>query len=137
MTQAMRRLVLRADAIPLALFGIFGLLMDLLGYFAGTGAWQTLFLDNPLAIGVVEAHGLAIILACLMLFYSAAPDTRLWHGTAVAIHLLLGVCNVIFWQAFLAVDGVPLGIVATAYHFTFVMANGVALVLPRLEVKTV
>ena len=136
MTQAMRTLILRADAIPLAIFGLFGLVMDLLGYFAGVGAWKDLFLHNPLAVGVVEAHGLAMILALVLIRHATATDTRQWHWAAMALHLLLGVCNLIFWQAFINVDGLLLGIVTTLYHFAFVSANGAALFLPRYYSKT-
>jgi len=135
MTHTMRTLILRADAIPLALFGLFGLVMDLLGYFAGIGAWKSVFFNNPLAVGVVEAHGLAIIMAALLLRHAATSDTGIWHITAVAMHLFLGICNLVFWQGFINVDGVPLGIVATVYQFVFVIANGAALFLPRLNSK--
>lgn len=136
MTHTMRTFILRMDAIPLALFGLFGLTMDLLGYFAGIGAWKDAFLNNPLVIGVVEAHGLAIIIAILLLRYGAAHETFMWHGVAVAVHLLLGLCNLLFWQGFINVNMVPLGIVATAYHFLFVIANGVAIFSSGLKSKT-
>lgn len=133
MTHTMRTLILRADAIPLALFGLFGLAMDLLGYFAGVGAWKALFWHNPLAVGIVEAHGLAIILALVLLRHAPVADTRQWHLVALGLHLLLGTCNLIFWQVFVNVDGLPLGIVTTLYHFVFVIANGAALFLPRMN----
>lgn len=133
MTDVMRRFILRADAIPLALFGLFGISMDLLGYFFGIGAWKTVFWQNPLAVGAVEAHGLAIILAFLLICHATAKDSRIWHGTALAVHLLLGICNLVFWQVFIKVDALPLGIVATVYHFIFVIANGAA--LPCLDSK--
>jgi hypothetical protein len=130
MTHSIRTLILRADALPLALFGLFGISMDLLGYFAGIGAWKEVFFHNPLTIGVVEAHGLAMIMALLLLRHAAVKETTLWHGTALAVHLLLGVSNLIFWQVFIRVDAVPLGMVATVYHFVFVIANGLAILLP-------
>jgi hypothetical protein len=131
----MRTLILRADAIPLAFFGLFGVTMDLLGYFAGLGAWKDVFWNNPQAVGAVEAHGLAVIIAIVLIRHAAAPETIPWHWTAVAVHLLLGVCNLVFWQIFVSVEMVPLGIVATIYHFVFVIANGAALVMPRLEAE--
>lgn len=130
MTHSMRILILRADAIPLVLFGLSGITLDLLGYFAGIGVWSDIFFNNPLAIGAVEAHGLAIIIAVLLLRYATIEDTRVWHVTAVAVHLLLGICNLVFWQVFINAGIVPIGIVATTYHFVFIAANGVALFLP-------
>jgi len=49
------------------------------------------------AIGFVERHGLAFIIG--MLLWRAEP-ARLWHGTAVAAHVLLGTSNVVFWPLF-------------------------------------
>ncbi|MEZ4863823.1 MAG: hypothetical protein R3C14_21045 [Caldilineaceae bacterium] len=121
MNHTTRTLILCTDAILLTLFGI---VMDLLGYFAGMGAWGTLFWQNPLAVGVVEAHGLALIVAVLLLRHATAHATMGWHLTAVITHLLLGVCNLLFWQVFITVNLLPLGVVATLYHFTFVIANG-------------
>jgi hypothetical protein len=136
MTQSQRALILRADAALLALFGLLGLAMDLLGYFAGVGAWRTVFLNNPLAVGAVEAHGLAILLAVLLLRHARAQATGAWHWTAVAAHLLLGMCNLAFWQVFVNVGLTPLGVVATAYHFAFVAANAAALFLSGPKSKT-
>ncbi|MCB0190082.1 MAG: hypothetical protein KDE31_37680, partial [Caldilineaceae bacterium] len=121
---------LRADAILLALFGLFGIVMDLLGYFAGMGAWGTLFWQNPLAVGVVEAHGLALIVAVLLLRHATAHATMGWHLTAVTTHVMLGLCNLLFWQVFINVNLIPLGVVATLYHFIFIIANG-AVILRR------
>jgi hypothetical protein len=137
MTHTMRTLILRADAIPLALFGLFGMTMDLLGYFAGIGAWKDAFLNNPLAVGAVEAHGLAMIIAVLLLRHAAAQGTRMWHVTALAVHLLLGISNLLFWQIFISVNMMPLGIVTTAYHFLFVIANGAALFLSPIQRKRI
>jgi hypothetical protein len=133
MTHFIRTLILRADAITLALFGLFGITMDLLGYFAGIGAWKNLFFNNPLAVGAVEAHGLAIVIAVLLIRRATASDTIVWHLTAGAVHLLLGICNGVFWQVFTNTNMVPLGIVATAYHFVFVLANSAVVALSGQE----
>jgi len=130
MTQSRRSLILRADAVLLALFGVFGLAMDLLGYFAGIGAWKDAFLNNPLAVGAVEAHGLATILAMVLLGQASATDTMRWHWTAIALHGLLAMSNLVFWKAFIDVGLMPLGVVATTYHALCVLANGAALRLP-------
>ena len=133
MTHSVRTLILRTDAILLTSFGLFGITMDLLGHFAGVGAWKRVFLNNPLAVGAVEAHGLAILPAVLLIRQAAAKDNLVWHLTAVAAHLLLGICNLVFWQVFILVNVVQLGIVATTYHFVFVIANSAAVFLGRGE----
>ncbi|SRR6266542_3042917 len=133
MTHSVRVLILRADAITLGLFGLFGLTTDLLSYFAGTGAWKGVLFNNPLAVGAVEAHGLAIIIAVLLIRQAAFNDQVVWHLTAVTAHLLLGICNLVFWQVFIHANVVPLGIVATIYHFVFVIVNSVAVSLARRE----
>ncbi len=133
MTYPIRILILRADALTLGMFGLFGLTTDLLSYFAGRGAWKDMFFHNPLAVGVVEAHGLAIIIAVLLIRQAAANDQFVWHLTAMAVHLLLGICNLVFWQVFISANVVPLGIVASAYHFVFVITNSTAILLARLK----
>jgi hypothetical protein len=134
MTDSTRTLLLRADAILLALFGLFGLVMDLLSYFAGSGVWKGTLFNNPLAVGAVEAHGLAIIGAVLLIRQAAIADQVVWHLTAVTTHLLLGICNLVFWQVFIHANVLPLGIAATVYHFVFVIANSVAVSMMRREV---
>jgi hypothetical protein len=53
------------------------------------------------AVGFVEAHGLALILG--VLFWRAA-SLRSWHLAAVAVHVLLGTANLVFWQTFIVMD---------------------------------
>jgi hypothetical protein len=133
MTYSIRTLILRADAATLAFFGLFGIVTDLLSYFAAIGVWKGVLFHNPLAVGAVEAHGLAIIIAALLIQRAAANDQGVWHLTAVTTHLLLGICNLVFWQVFIHANVVPLGIVATAYHFVFVIANSAAISVARQE----
>ena len=131
MTHSTRTLLLRTDAVLLALFGLFGFAMDLLGYFAGIGAWKGIFFNDPLAIGVVEAHGLAIVIAILLLRQAPTNDQVVWHLTAMTVHLLLGICNLVFWQVFINSSAVSLGIAATTYHFLYLIANSAAAFLTR------
>ena len=51
-------------------------------------------------LGFIEAHGLAFLIGIQM--WRAKPS-RAWHLTAVAIHVLLGTCNLVFWQFFIAI----------------------------------
>ena len=55
-----------------------------------------MLIDAPhAAIGFVEAHGLAFILAVLL---CQAPPIRYAHLTASAVMALLGVSNLVFWR---------------------------------------
>ena len=117
---------LRLDAAFLMAFGLFGLVTDFRGYVVGKGALGGLLLDNPLTIGVAEAHGLALIVAAVLLRNAALGDRRFGHTIAVATHLLLGLCNLIFWRIFSDAELVVLGVVSTALHGLFILSNGVA-----------
>src|SRR5262245_37298923 len=112
-----RKLLLRANAIYLLVAASFGMWADLTGAFMGTGPQGPIIGAAPhAAIGFVEAHGLAIILGVLLW---RAPPQRSWHLTAAAIHLLLGVCNLVFWQIFVAADMLAGGYITTSLHFAF------------------
>ena len=69
------------------------------------------------AIGFVEAHGLAVILAVLR--WRATP-ARAWHLTAVALEVLLGTSNLAFWSLFVATGALTMGYVTTGLHWLFV-----------------
>jgi hypothetical protein len=123
------RLVLRADALFLLVAAVGGLRSDLVGAFSGRGPVGKVLEAAPhAAIGFVEAHGLAIILGVLL--WHARPE-RSSHLTAVAIHLLLGTANLVFWPLFVVTDMLLLGYVTTALHWTFVLLQLGAAVGPR------
>lgn len=118
MTDTTRRRILRANAIFLMLFGGSGFLLDLKAHFTGSGAQAVLTSAAPhTMVGFVEAHGLAVIIGVLL--WRALP-TRSWHLTAAAVHVLLGVSNLVFWQIFVVANLLPLGYVSTGFHFLFV-----------------
>jgi hypothetical protein len=71
-----------------------------------------------MAVGTTEAHGLALILGVLL--WRAAP-LRSWHLTALAIHVLLGTSNLVFWQVFVAADFLAAGYITTSLHELFVV----------------
>jgi hypothetical protein len=110
-----RRLLLRANAVFLILAALGAWLkMDFPASFAGSGPLSPLIAHEPsLGIAFVEAHGLALILGILLW---RAPTDRAWHLTATAIHLLLGVSNIVFWQLFVATQTLPMGWVSTTLH---------------------
>ena len=134
MTQLIRSRILRVDAILLFMFGIFGLAEDLSSYLVGTFVLEDALLNNPLAVGFVEAHGLALIMAVLFFINASANDTKQWHITAMTLHLFLGICNLFFWQGFINLNIVRVGVVATIFQFVFVIAHGVTLYSPRQEI---
>jgi hypothetical protein len=119
MTKSTRRTILRADALFLGLASVFGMVADLMGAFAGKGPQAPILGAAPhSAIGFVEAHGLAFLFAVLL--WRAAP-LRSWHFTGAAIHLLLGACNLVFWQIFPASNMLAGGYITTSLHAIFVV----------------
>lgn len=119
MTLTSRQMLLRANAIFLLAASTGGFISDVRGAFLRLGPIGRVVAKTPdAAIGFIEAHGLAFILGILL--WRAIP-ARMWHVTAVAIHILLGTANLVFWQLFVATDMLALGFVTTALHWSFVV----------------
>ena len=55
---------------------------------------------------------------------SGAEQKRFWHLYAALVHTLLGGANLLFWRIFIAFKAIPLGIITTAAHVVFVIAQG-------------
>ena len=124
MTTAIRKLVLRANAVFLVGAGSGGLVADLLGAFYGIGPQGMVLAQAPhAAIGAVEAHGLAVIIGVLL--WRAAP-ARGWHAAAAAVHVLLGTANLVFWPTFAAAGMLAVGYVTTVLHALFASLQGFA-----------
>jgi hypothetical protein len=124
MSVTVRQWILRANAVYLMAAATFGMIADLLGAFRGIGPQKDVLAAAPFsAIGFVEAHGLALIFAALLWM---APPARLWHLTAVAIHVLLGTCNLVFWDIFPFADMLAGGYITTSLHWVFVALQGAA-----------
>lgn len=115
MSANFRRLLLRVNAVFLIVAAVGAWVSaDFPASFSGTGPFGPLIAHQPaLGIGFVEAHGLAIILGVLLWRAPSAPS---WHITGAAIHLLLGACNIIFWQLFIATNTLPMGWITTVMH---------------------
>jgi hypothetical protein len=130
MTTTTRTMILRANATWLMLGALGGLTMDLSGAFFARGPVSLVLRGSPdAAIGLVEAHGLALI--CSVLLWRAAP-TRVWHLTGAAVHTLLGTANLVFWQMFVGTDMLLAGCVTTGLHILFVVLQlSAALSVPR------
>ena len=120
------RWTLRLDGIFLNIAGGAALLTETIGHFFGVGPMaQTL--GSPHTIGGFEAHGLAIIIGVLLIRAATLASRRLWHALGLSVHLLLGSANVLFWSSFLKQDLLAVGIVTTALHITFVVAQAICL----------
>ena len=121
MTAPNRQRLLRANALFIGIAGCAGLIFDIRGVLYGLGPQGRVLENAPYAaIGFVEAHGLAVILAVLL--WRAVPS-RAWHVTAMAIEVLLGTSNIAFWQMFVATDALAVGYVTTGLHWLFVAAQ--------------
>lgn len=123
------RRILLLNGLFLLVAGGGALILDLVAYFTGGGLFGPSIAQMPGAsVGFVEAHGLAAIIGWLLL--RAARQARvepIWCATALAVHLLLGSANLVFWQdAFVRFDLFPMGVVTTACHLLFVLLEGSA-----------
>ena len=121
MTPFFGNLLIRFNAGFLILASAGGLATDIAGSFFGRGAEAVLLGDAPgTGIGFIEAHGLALIIGVTLwrIAYS-----RNWHAFLVAVHMVLGTANLLFWQFFIAADVLVVGYVTTAAHFLFVVAH--------------
>jgi hypothetical protein len=125
-----RKLILRSNALYLGIASIAAfLLLDLRGIVFGSGpAGQVLAAVPHAAIGFVEAHGLAFILAVLL--WHAQP-VRYAHLTAAAVMALLGVSNIVFWPLFTATGMTAPGAILTTAHLAFATAQLLAASGPR------
>jgi hypothetical protein len=124
MTTTIRERILRANALYLLAASIGGLLTDIAGAFFSRGPEsQILAIQPAMVIGFVAAHGLALILGVLLW---RAASLRSWHLAAVAIHVLLGTANLVFWQLFTATGMLALGYITTSLHWLFVVLQLIA-----------
>ena len=130
MNTSNRKLILRANALYLGIASIAAfLLLDLRGIVHGAGPAAPLFAAAPhTAIGFVEAHGLAFIIAVLL--WHAHP-VRYAHLTGAAVMGLLGTANLVFWQVFTATGMSAAGVVLTSLHLGFALAQLLAASGPR------
>ena len=129
------RAVLRANALYIGVAGFAGLLSDIRGVLYGLGPQGRVLAEAPYAaIGFVEAHGLAVILAVLL--WRASPS-RSWHLTALALEVLLGTSNLAFWQLFVAADALAVGYVSTTLHWIFAALQLTAAVVTHTFVRPI
>ncbi len=119
--------LLRLNAVFLMTLGSAAAAADAVGHFVGRGPMAAVMFHAPLAISSFEAHLLAALLGAVLWSGAAQPDTRRSHIVAAAIHTVLGGSNLLFFErAFGAVDLRAFGVVITACHLFFVLAQTLA-----------
>jgi hypothetical protein len=121
-SERLSRWTLRLDAVFVAVAGVAAMIVETVGHFLGVGPMAGRA-GSPYTIGSFEAHGLAIIIAFLLLRASALPDRWLWHVVGLSTHLLLGSSNLLFWPSFVQTGQVMTGVVTTALHIIFTVAH--------------
>jgi len=119
----LRRTTLRVDAGFLAAAGLFGLVGDVLSYVSGAGPFGTTFYQNPTVIGVVEAHSLAVLTAVTLWHFSLKHAGTFGNWVGLSAHLVLGGCNMIWFDVFSHVQAEAQGVAVTVVHFVFVALN--------------
>jgi hypothetical protein len=120
------------DGLFLTVTGAAGVAMDLASHFAGLGPFDKVFFQNPLVIGVVEAHGQAMLLGIFVLATRKIGAVA-HHLLLSGVHLLFGTANIAFFEVFENVGGESQGIAVTIAHFAFVIANLAAVAGIRLR----
>ena len=100
MTTRTRLLLLHADALYLLVAASSGLLNDILGIFFARGPVDTIIALTP---GRDRLRGSARARLHHRACCGTPPGAR-WHLTAVAVHVLLGSANLVFWQMFIAAE---------------------------------
>jgi hypothetical protein len=125
MPSTLRTVILRANAFYIALAGAAGLFFDIRGVLTGLGPQGRVLAEAPhAAIGFVEAHGLAVILAVLLW---RIGSRRASHVAALCLDVLLGTSNLAFWSMFVVSDALVVGYVSTTLHVTFAVLQGAVL----------
>lgn len=127
----LHRAVMLVDGAFLAVVGAAQVTFELLGHYAGAGPFGAVFHGSPYTIGWVENHGFALLIGVLFLTVAANDGRRFWHGFALAVHVLLGAANVVFWNSFVTFDVVPMGLAATVVHALFIEVQFLCLVASR------
>lgn len=126
--------LLQLNAAFLTVMGGGAAVADAIGHFLGRGPLAPVMFHAPLAISSFEAHLLALVLGVVLWTGATNPDPRRLHILAAAIHVVLGGSNLLFFErAFGSLDMRLFGVVITACHFGFVLAQTLA-ALPRRQV---
>ena len=134
-TLSFRKNLFRINAGFLILIGGVFTVLDYVGFKTGAGPLGNLLKGNFLAVGALEAHGLALIVGILLLVYAARSVDISWHLVGIAVHVLLGGSNLIFWDHFRQLGIVNQEIIVTAVHFLFVLAHLLSYLSVRAKIQ--
>ncbi len=116
--EAFGRNLLLANGLVLGAVALAQSMFDLAGHFLNLGPTAAALYQNPDSIAYLEAHGLALTLAILMLINHKASGPT-WNWVAASLHLLLGASNLLFWSSFTTYGLETMGVAATAMHAVF------------------
>ncbi|MEZ4735065.1 MAG: hypothetical protein R3E79_48840 [Caldilineaceae bacterium] len=106
----------------LALAGGVQLILEGVGHFGRIGPYATIFGNSPYTIGFVEAHGLALLVGLLLLRAGRIGPTVQDAHLGLAVALLLGGANLLFWPSFVTFQMIAPGVVATMLHLVFLVS---------------
>ena len=130
--------LLQANGTFLVAMGGAAAVGDAVGYFWGRGPMAPVTFQAPLAISSFEAHLLALLLGAVLAMGARASERGRFHVLAAAIHVVLGGSNLLFFErAFGALDMRTFGVVITACHLFFVLAQTLAALPGRRDVGRV
>jgi hypothetical protein len=116
--------LLQINAAFLMFMGGAAAIADASGHFLNRGPMARVMFQAPLAISSFEAHLLALLLGAVLWNGARQAERTRFHLLAAVIHVVLGGSNVLFFErAFGAIDGRLFGVVITACHFAFVVAQ--------------
>lgn len=113
--EAFGKRLLLVNGLVLGAVALVQSMFDLAGHFLNAGPLAEALYQNPDAIAYLEAHGLAFIIALLLLSHRKASGAS-WNWVAAATHLLLGSANLLFWPSFASYGLETMGVVATGMH---------------------
>jgi hypothetical protein len=118
-----RMALLKLDAGFLLLAGTVQLILETSSHFFQLGPFRQVFNNSPYTIGFFEAHGLAVLIGFLLFTRAFNVPDLFWHKFAMAVHMLLGGANLLFWNSFTYFGLIPAGAITTLLHGFFAIAQ--------------
>jgi hypothetical protein len=118
-----RMTLLKIDAGFLLLAGTVQLVLETSSHFFHFRPFSQVFNNSPYTIGFFEAHGLAVLIGLLLLTRASKVPDVFWHKFAMAVHVLLGGANLLFWSSFTHFGLIPAGVITTFLHGFFAISQ--------------
>lgn len=131
-----RKNLFRLNAGFLVLVGGVSSILDYVGFRTGAGPLGDMLKGNFLALGALEAHGLAFIVGLVLFVYALRSMDISWHLVGAGVHILLGGSNLIFWSYFQELGIVNQEIVITTIHGLFVFAHLLSYISVRTKTQS-